>query len=125
METIGIYVIHSDHGPVRLSVNGVKAEVPVGVDHPLDTRLLPALRDAAGIRWRYVGEAGGGDDAGGRAVLAAEAVSILDNDGVISLIPDLTPQQLLSVRDEESGRDEPRATVLRAIDKAIAATNEG
>ena len=131
-ETTEIYLIHSDHGPLHIGVNGVTALIPLETDFPLDNRLLPALHDTAGISWRVVGEAGGGDDVGGRAVPAAnpdeppfdaEALILANADEVIAALADLTPDQLVSVKDAEADREKARVTVLRAIDEAIAAAN--
>lgn len=131
-ETTKIFVISADDAsPIPLSVNGLIGHLRVGEENTLDNRLLPALEGAAGIRWRLVGDVGGGGTAGGRVIPAADpnfdaeaAVEERDEE-LLPRIPLLTVPQLLSVAEAEKRRGKrARKGVIAAINKAVAAANE-
>ena len=128
MSTVSIFIISSEHEPLRLQANDTWAILPIGEDVELDEALMPLLRDTPGVKWRYTGEAG--EDADPRHEGVGEdfdALTIIDGnvETVTGRLAGLTAEQLLAVRAAEEGRDgTTRAGVVKAINKAIDAMNE-
>lgn len=126
-DTIGIYIIKSDNAPVRMSVDGaagrVSATIPVGKPFQIDTRLLPVLETTPGIEWRGLGTVSKEPALAVSAAFDAAAIIAGNVRAVTDQLPNLSADQLVSVRDAENSRDEPRKGVLDAIDKAITTLN--
>lgn len=128
MSTVSIFIISSEHEPLRLQANDTWAILPIGEDVELDERLMPLLRDTPGVKWRYTGEAAA--DADGRHEGPGEgfdALAIIEGnvEAVTARLTGLTSEQLISVRAAEEGRDgATRQGVVKAINKAIDAMNE-
>lgn len=117
-----IYIITSPQTPtLPLFKNGKSITVPVGKDTTIPDGFLNVLDDADGVTYRIVGEAGPEVE----PVPPFDAGSIIDGTvaEVSERLAELTPEQLLSVREaEEAGAD--RKGVMKAIEQQITALNE-
>lgn len=129
-EQVEIFIIEAETNPVRMSLNGggtdaASAVVPIGVDTPIDARLIPVLETSAGIKWRLSSE-------GGTPVSEVASAGGFDADATVggtvkdveARLADLTPEQLDAVRAAEADREVPRTGVMKAIDRAIEIKNE-
>lgn len=128
VQTVEIFVIASDHSPLHISCERIKDVVPVGQPHALDVRLLPILKTADGVRWRFVGS--DGSVSGGSVApvtdtgFDAEAIINGTVEEVTARLAGLTPGQLQSVHAAETDREVSRKGVVNAINRAVEALNE-
>ena len=117
-----IYIIDAPTNPVRFNVNGTIAVVMVGTDAEVPDEIIPALDDAAGIKWRYADEppmdAEGSDDFDAEAALDG---SLEDFEGRLG---DMTNEQMLAVLEAEEARDKPRKGIRERVEKEISARND-
>lgn len=118
-----IFIITSPQTPtLPLFKNGKGISVTIGKETSVPDDFLNVLDDTDGVTYRIVGEHGPDVE----APPPFDASSIIDGTvaEVSARLTDLTPEQILSVREAEDGRDPPRKGVLKAIEQQITALNE-
>lgn len=126
MDTVSVFIMQSEHEPLRLSVNGDWVILPIREDCEIKEKFVPLLRDTPGVKWRYTGavhedvEPSSNPD-------HFDALAVIDGtvEDVEGRLGDLTSEQLISVRAAEEGRDgATRKGVIAAINKAVEDLNE-
>lgn len=118
-----IFIITSPQTPtLPLFKNGKGISVPIGKETSVPDDFLNVLDDTDGVTYRIVGCLGPDVE----APPPFDASSIIDGTvaEVSARLADLTPEQILSVREAEDGRDPPRKGILKAIEQQITALNE-
>ena len=121
-----IIIEQSDHDPIVVHVSGKDCTIPVGTSVDVSDALVSLLANIPSVKFRHTGEPGDAAEEHPPVVTGFDADSIIEGttDEVAARLDALNADELNCVREAEKDREVSRKGVLKAIDLAIANTNE-